>query len=215
MDLPDPTLYATRKGFRYFEHYERAFASQRTDPITILEIGVQKGGCLEFWADFFVQGTIVGIDKDPVAKDFKENKRIHFFQGVQQDNHFLDEVTSQCAPDGFDIIIDDASHIAEFTSISFWHLFTNHLKPGGMYVIEDWGTGYWSKWPDGVEYQGENHTAGMVGFVKELIDDLGISQITNEQFGKGPLQTSDIESIQFFHGMVFVSKALVPAPLPS
>jgi hypothetical protein len=74
MDLPDPTLYATRKGFRYFEHYERAFASQRTDPITILEIGVQKGGCLEFWADFFVQGTIVGIDKDPVAKDLQRKQ---------------------------------------------------------------------------------------------------------------------------------------------
>jgi hypothetical protein len=53
------------------------------------------------------------------------------------------------APDGFDIIVDDASHIGEFTKQSFWYLFDNHLKPGGLYVIEDWCTGYFDGYPDG------------------------------------------------------------------
>jgi hypothetical protein len=36
----------------------------------------------------------------------------------------LDRIAGERAPDCFDIIIDDASHIAEFTKISFWHLIT-------------------------------------------------------------------------------------------
>jgi len=58
-------------------------------------------------------------------------------------------VRSETAPEGFDIIIDDCSHIGEFTAVSFWHLFDRHLKPGGLYVIEDWGTGYMRGTPDG------------------------------------------------------------------
>jgi hypothetical protein len=50
-------------------------------------------------------------------------------------------IADNVAPEGFDIIIDDASHIGELTKTAFWHLFDNHLKPNGLYAIEDWGTG--------------------------------------------------------------------------
>jgi len=67
---------------------------------------------------------------------------------------FLSEVACKTAPEGFDIIIDDASHLGKLTKIAFWHLFETHLKGGGFYVIEDWGTGYWSDWPDGMSMWG-------------------------------------------------------------
>lgn len=44
------------------------------------------------------------------------------------------------------------TEIGVLARASFWHLFDNQLKSGGMYVIEDWGTGYWDKWLDGVSY---------------------------------------------------------------
>ena len=62
-------------------------------------------------------------------------------------------MASKTAPDGFDIIIDDASHIGELTKTSFWHLFDHHLKPGGLYAIEDWGTGYLDDFTDGRKFQ--------------------------------------------------------------
>jgi hypothetical protein len=62
-------------------------------------------------------------------------------------------VARKTAPEGFDIIIDDASHFGDLTKIAFWHLFDNHLKPSRLYVIEDWGTGYWSDWTDGKTYR--------------------------------------------------------------
>ncbi|HUV09939.1 MAG TPA: hypothetical protein VMX12_03105, partial [Acidimicrobiia bacterium] len=40
------------------------------------------------------------------------------------------------------------------------------------YAIEDWGTGYWESWPDGAQFE-PDHTAGMVGFVKSLVDECG------------------------------------------
>ena len=42
-------------------------------------------------------------------------------------------VARKTAPEGFDIIIDDASHFGDLTKIAFWHLFDNHLKPSELY----------------------------------------------------------------------------------
>ncbi|MDX1408062.1 MAG: hypothetical protein R3330_08015, partial [Saprospiraceae bacterium] len=61
----------------------------------------------------------------------------------------LTRIAEECAPEGFDIIIDDGSHIGEITRQSYRHLFHHHLKPGGVYIIEDWGIGYSETWPDG------------------------------------------------------------------
>ncbi|MCK4913151.1 MAG: hypothetical protein KAS69_00960 [Planctomycetes bacterium] len=74
--------------------------------------------------------------------------RIIVYEGHQEDTDLLDRIGKESAPQGFDIIVDDCSHLAELTSRSFWHLFDNHLKPGGLYVIEDWGTGYTNDWVD-------------------------------------------------------------------
>ena len=64
----------------------------------------------------------------------------------------IDSILQQTFRDFEFIIIDDCSHIGEFTALSFWHLFDRHLKPGGLYVIEDWGTGYMRGTPDGKAY---------------------------------------------------------------
>ena len=93
------------------------------------------------WRDFFRNGQIIGLDLDPASVD-DPTGRIVTYQGDQADLALLDRIARERAPGGFDIIIDDASHIAALTKISFWHLFDNHLKPGGFYVIEDWRVSY-------------------------------------------------------------------------
>lgn len=151
------------------------------------------------------------------------------------------------APEGFDIIIDDASHIGELTRIAFWHLFDNHLKPGGLYVIEDRGTGYWDDWPDGKSIslsrpavsrlQGRLlswlgviatkrhlkilsslfhfsktpfhcHGYGMVGFVKELVDEQGAADLTRARFDETPKRQSRFESVLITPFIVFVREAV-------
>ena len=122
----------------------------------LLELGVQSGGSLLLWRDYFPLGTIVGVDTC-LPPGFAPAERIHLYEGSQSDLGFLSRVAHEIAPDGFDIIIDDASHVGELSRITFWHLFDNHLKAGGLYAIEDWGTGYWDNWPDGKKLDSESH----------------------------------------------------------
>jgi len=208
--------FDTDKDANYLRNYGLYFGHLIDQPIRLLELGVLKGGSLLLWRDYFDKGTIVGIDINPVSIQ-GDNSRIFVYQGRQEDPTLLDMVASERAPGGFDIIIDDASHIGELARKSFWHLFENRLRPGGIYVIEDWGTGYWSSWPDGAEYlppfsssdcRYGSHDFGMVGFVKQLIDECGMGDITKPGSTQSrlPARASKFDKIIFTHGQVFVMK---------
>src|SRR5256886_11511099 len=181
---------------RYLEVYDPILTQWMGKEIKLLEIGVHKGGSLQLWRDYFPLGTIVGIDLK-LPERFEPGERIQVFEGSQSDERFLSEVANKTAPGGFDVIIDDASHIGELTKTTFWHLFDHHLKPGGLYAIEDWGTGYCDDFPDGKRFNPKSsilgrvrsvlprrfskrmkvpvpcHSYGMVGFIKELVDEQG------------------------------------------
>ncbi len=186
---------------RYLDVYDPILAPWVGGHIKLLEIGVHKGGSLKLWRDYFPLGVIFGIDIK-LPEHFVAGERIQVFEGSQSDKRFLSEVANKVAPEGFDIIIDDASHIGELTKTAFWQLFDNHLKPGGLYVIEDWGTGYLDDFPDGKRLDSVNspvssgqsllsavasermkipfpcHSYGMVGFIKELVDEQGAASVT-------------------------------------
>jgi hypothetical protein len=201
------------------------------------------------WRDYFKMGIIVGLDLEPChVADL--TGRIRFYRGDQQDIALLRHIAGEVAPNGFDIIIDDCSHIGEFTSKSFWYLFMNHLKQGGLYIIEDWGTGYWDNWFDGKRYKkkrssifylfcsvlekmtgvllnhpgGHNwlsqisklkyykqrlcsHDYGMVGFVKQLVDEAGAGDITHPEWGIKPYRPSIFSRMTILHGQVIIVKS--------
>jgi hypothetical protein len=191
--------HGAEKHQLYLNHYARHFKYVSQRDIKLLELGIYKGGSLLLWRDFFPNGKIVGLDLDQV--DIEDpTRRINVYQGDQRDLNLLDRIAAECASDGFDIIIDDASHIAEFTKISFWHLFDKHLKAGGYYVIEDWRVGYFERWPDGAKYKWPNRAQARppqfsqtsehksqipsyndrsVRLVKQLLDVLGMDAISN------------------------------------
>ena len=218
---------------RYLERYDPVLEPWADKKIVLLELGVHKGGSLLLWRDYFPLGTIVGIDIS-LPTGFQPTERIHLFEGSQADPQFLSRVANEVAPDGFDIIIDDASHIGELTKRAFWHLFDNHLKPGGLYVIEDWGTGYWDDWPDGKSFCLEGafqqslrrssfwlkiagklrlkipmrcHSYGMVGFIKQLIDEQGAHDVTRERLEGKSKRGSKFANMMITPSIVFISKA--------
>jgi SAM-dependent methyltransferase len=219
--------YDTDKSQLYLNNYENHFGHMADRPIRLLELGVHKGGSLLMWKDYFTRGEIAGLDVKPVEVEDKSG-RIRVYAGDQRDTQLLDRIGRQCAPDGFDIVIDDASHIAAFTKVSFWHLFEHHLKPGGVFVIEDWRVGYWDAWPDGASFEPgseaksgwlgrlrrrpnghlPSHCYGMVGLIKELMDELGIDAITNPaRNGRPPQRVPRFRHMEIFPGQVFVVKA--------
>jgi hypothetical protein len=221
--------YNTDKiNHRYLEWYDPVLERFVANEIKLLELGVYEGGSLLLWRDYFPKGTVVGIDIQ-VKVDFSGEERVRVFQGLQQDTGFLSEVARKTAPEGFDIIIDDASHFGDLTKVAFWHLFDNHLKPSGLYVIEDWGTGYWSDWPDGQAYRWRSqvhsgllnllkkfrilrsipfpsHPYGMVGFIKELVDEQGAADLTRASLVGTPARASKFESMTITPSIVFIKK---------
>jgi hypothetical protein len=134
-------------------NYELFFTPLVGQSISLLELGVFKGASLRFWRDYFGNATIIGLDCNPPARIDDSTGKIHIYQGYQQDTQLLDRIANEQAPNGFDLVIDDCSHIGRFARISFWHLFQNHLKPGGLYAIEDWRTGYIRSGSDGKRYK--------------------------------------------------------------
>ena len=228
----DLSRYDTEKiPLGYLFHYDPVLAPWVEKEITLLEVGVYKGASTALWRDYFPKGIIVGIDKNlsRLTPDHDLKERIQLFQGNQADTSFLAQVARQTAPEGFDIIIDDASHDAEPTRICFWHLFDNHLRPGGLYVIEDWTTGYWDDWPDGKRVRPpskterlstavfsalvygkkrrlRSHDFGMVGFVKQLIDEQGAADVTRENYAGKPKRESKFQSMTIVPSIVFIRK---------
>jgi len=213
----DLSKYGSDK-LSYLKHYDTFFSPRLNIKTNLLELGIYKGESLLLWRDYFPKGNIVGIDIH-LPINFQSSERIHMYEGSQDDPAFLSSVARHTAPDGFDIIIDDASHYGELSKRSFWHLFEHHLKSGGIYAIEDWGTGYWGDWPDGMEldlHAQENnfgivskdpldcHSYGMVGFIKQLIDEQGAADATKNTIIKRP---SKFENMVITPFVVFIQKA--------
>jgi hypothetical protein len=222
----DLGCYSTDKiNHGYLEVYDPILVRWVDREIRLLEIGIHEGGSLQLWRDYFPRGTIVGIDLK-LPDHFVPGERIQIFEGSQADTAFLSEVANKTAPEGFDIVIDDASHIGALTKTTFWHLFDHHLKPGGLYAIEDWGTGYLDDFPDGKKFDPKPstldpfpcHSYGMVGLVKELVDEQAAGSIAAGR--KEKFRLSNFENLVITPGVVFVTKTATtlsafPIPVPA
>jgi SAM-dependent methyltransferase len=211
--------YDTDKSRGFLRNYERYFGSL-TGPVNILELGIYHGGSLLLWRDYFGAGNVAGLDIAEVNVP-DESGRIKVYQGRQEDAGLLNRIGRETGP--FDIVIDDASHMGGPTKASFWALFDQHLKPGGLYVIEDWRVGYWGRWPDGGQFGApekrslfakddpkrfRSHDYSLVGFVKQLVDELGADAYTHRSRGSTePHRVPRFRSIEFLPGQVFVVKA--------
>ena len=133
------------KWHHYFEIYEKHFDGYRNRPISMLEIGVFRGGSLRMWKQYFhPESVIVGIDIDKSCQAHEHaDENVHVRIGSQADPAFLAKVTEEFGP--FDIILDDGSHKTHHQNVSFGALFRASLKDGGCYMVEDMHSNYWLK----------------------------------------------------------------------
>ncbi|HEX3863189.1 MAG TPA: hypothetical protein VHY35_15995 [Stellaceae bacterium] len=194
------------KPIYYLPMYERLFAPIRFQPFSMLELGIWNGGSVKAWEDYLPQARIAALDLNVPELDV--GPRVHLYAGDQTDTALLSRIAAEVAPEGFDVIIDDASHVGAMAKTSFWHLFDMHLKAGAYYCIEDWGTGYMPSWPDGREFVPEpdtpsrmpSHDVGLVGFVKQLVDEIHADLITPEG------RVSKFASVSLYAGLCIIQK---------
>lgn len=185
----------------YLRHYDDYFWLHRYDKLTLLEMGVWQGASLRMWREYFPEATIVGIDNVnrgvripgvDIHKCSQENEiGLYNLQGLYG---------------GFDIIVDDASHISSKTITAFRALWPA-LNPGGVYVIEDLQTSY------DPEHYGKTEAvsnpdqtlpleiATAMQFCKRLADEVNAGLYPSRYtLGYG------IASVQFFCNICFITK---------
>lgn len=184
------------KWVHYTEAYDRFFSKYRGKKVTLLEIGVYQGGSLQMWKDYFGENAeIIGLDINPDCKK-AEGKNIKIYIGDQEDRKFLNSLKKQIGR--VDIIIDDGGHMMEQQKVSFEELF-DVLADDGIYLCEDCHTSYWRAFNGG--YRKKNT---FIEFSKSMIDGLNVQYI--EEDSVEFQYSSEIKSLSFYDGMVFIEK---------
>lgn len=134
----------------YIELYEKYFYDRRNMELDLLEIGIDKGGSLKMWLQYFQYANIYGIDiSDKSHLGWPNDPRCFTTIGDQGDTKFWNEYLKNKQ---FDIVIDDGSHQPHHQQTSLKSIWPK-LKPGGIYVIEDLHCSYWhtDRWPWGFQ----------------------------------------------------------------
>jgi hypothetical protein len=186
----------------YTQHYQRYFEPFKNRKINLLEIGVggyknsQAGGeSLRMWKAYFPKARIVGIDLCDKTS-FAEN-RIDIRQCDQTDSEKLRQISSEYG--GFDIIIDDGSHLSHHV-IETFHILFPLLRPNGIYAIEDTQTSYWPGWGGGM-----NNPNSLMAFFKRLTDGLNYVEYPIENYAPTDFDKHIVE-IAFFHNLIIIRK---------
>jgi len=115
--------------------YEDRFADFREQPVDVLEIGIDQGGSLILWANYFTNSStnILGLDLE-----FRGNCQTDCGQYSNIAIQLADAYSPTTADKFgmFDIIIDDGPHTLS-SQITAIELYFPKLKPGGIFMIED------------------------------------------------------------------------------
>jgi hypothetical protein len=119
-------------GHGYLHHYERLLREFRHLTFNMIEIGIDKGGSLATWYDYFDKATIIGVDIKDSCLQFQRD-RVIVQIGSQDDPGFLSDLVHRYPPH---IILDDGSHLAHHIIFTFERLFPS-LAAGGIYIVED------------------------------------------------------------------------------
>jgi demethylmacrocin O-methyltransferase len=188
----------------YTQHYQRYFGTLRKRPLNLLEIGVggeamvdYGGASLRMWKRFFPNARIVGIDIFD-KRHFSE-PRIDVRICDQTDAQALRKLSEEYG--GFDIIIDDGSHVNEHVIGTFRTLFPL-LRPNGIYAIEDTQTSYWPSYGGG-----RARPDTLLNFFKGLTDGLNYAEYSDDGYTPDCLEGNIVE-MAFFHNLVIVRKGI-------
>jgi hypothetical protein len=193
------------KWHHYIPLYDRYFSPFKGQKIRLLEIGAGAGGSLQMWRDYFGDDAIIyGIDINPGCAAFDGiagQVRI----GSQADQAFLESVVKEMG--GIDIVLDDGSHHMKDVSSTLEYLFPS-LSDGGLYMIEDMHTAYWSRFGGGF-----GSSSNVFRLLISVVDDM--HHWYHKKPIRNPLISKSCTGIHIHDSLVVLEKAQVFPPVHS
>jgi hypothetical protein len=192
--------HGVHKWVHYLDIYDRHFRKFQGKKPVILEIGVENGGSLDMWNDYFDNDCVIyGLDINPSCKALeKDSKNVQIILGSQSSPETLDYIIKNVPP--IDILIDDGSHINDDLKTTFDALY-NHVKPGGVYLIEDLHTCYWAEYGGGL-----NNPRSFIEQTKPLIDQLNNVYFRENAGAVDPKFATTLQSMHYYDSILVVEK---------
>ena len=123
-------------GMNFGYAFAELLRKYKDKQINLLEIGVNQGGAISCYLDYFSKGTMFGIDiadriEYGLHPDLK-SKRFNFYLGSFDNPTIIEKISTN----EFDIIIEDGSHQLDHQKRSI-ETYLPFLKKDGIMIIED------------------------------------------------------------------------------
>ena len=123
-------------GMNFGYAFAELLRKYKDKEISLLEIGVNQGGAISCYLDYFSKGKIFGIDiVDRIEYDLHpdlRSKRFDFHLGSFDTPSIIEKISAN----EFDIIIEDGSHQLDHQKRSI-EIYLPFLKKDGIMIIED------------------------------------------------------------------------------
>jgi cephalosporin hydroxylase len=191
------------KWLHYFDIYNRHFAPFRDHDVTVVEFGVYQGGSLQMWRDYFgPRARIVGVDIDPRCGELPVDADVVI--GDQADPAFHARLREQVGP--VDIVIEDGGHTMGQQLTTFREMWPA-VRDGGVYLVEDLHTSYWSNFGGGYRRPGT-----FIEHAKDLVDSLNAWHSRDPESFRVDEHTHTVRGMHVYDSVIVFDKGPVAEP---
>lgn len=176
----------------------------------LLEVGVQNGGSMAIWADYFgPDARLVGLDIDPRILELETPPHVELYVADATDPAAVDLALGDST---FDVIVDDGSHRSPDINATFVELFSR-LRPGGKYFIEDLHCSYWEEYGGGLR-----RPDAAIERLKRIVDLLNADHFEADDDpvldGIEPDLRQNVARITFYDSVAVVERLREPKTRP-
>jgi hypothetical protein len=123
----------------YLPLYQQLLISKKETSKNVLEIGIDSGGSIKLWSDYFTNATVYGLDIIHINTVWegiknKENIILHTSTDAYIDDFFNNNFLNKNIK--FDFMLDDGPH-SLVSMKQFIKLYSQIMTDDGILIIED------------------------------------------------------------------------------
>jgi len=139
LELVDNSRTDKNTVHSYLELYQNLLINKKDTAKNVLEVGIQDGGSIKLWSNFFINANVYGIDIMKIDKVWegiknKNNIILHTSCDAYNDNFFINNFLNKNIK--YDFMLDDGPHTLESMK-KFIKLYSQIMTDDGILIIED------------------------------------------------------------------------------